>query len=102
MKDGGGEDLELLAPFKGDLKKKICIGAVSHRSLQADRPEDVAGGNRKALKNIPPDRFIVSTDCGVGRPGLKCEIAVFQATGHSQGVYTVRPELRLPHTTIPP
>ena len=33
------DDLE---PLKHDLKKKICIGAVSHRSLQADRPEDVA------------------------------------------------------------
>ncbi len=54
MKDRNQRDLELFAPFKNDLKKKICIGAVSHRTLQADRPEDVAGEIRKALKYIPP------------------------------------------------
>jgi 5-methyltetrahydropteroyltriglutamate--homocysteine methyltransferase len=43
MKDRNQRDLELFEPLKHDLKKKICIGAVSHRSLQADRPEDVAG-----------------------------------------------------------
>jgi len=46
-------DLELFAPLKHDLKKKICIGAVSHRTLQADRPEDVAGEIRKALRFNP-------------------------------------------------
>src|SRR5216117_4616938 len=50
MKDRNQRDLELFEPIKHDLKKKICIGAVSHRSLQADRPEDVAGEIRKALK----------------------------------------------------
>ena len=43
MKDRDQKDLELFEPFKNDLKKKICIGAVSHRALQADRPEEVAG-----------------------------------------------------------
>ena len=42
MKDRNFRDIELFAPLKGELKKKICIGAVSHRTLQADRPEDVA------------------------------------------------------------
>src|SRR5258708_32580665 len=48
MKDRGQKDLELFAPFKNDLKKKIAIGAVSHRMLQADRPEDVAGANSRS------------------------------------------------------
>jgi len=42
MKDRNQKDLELFAPFKNDLKKKIGLGAVSHRTLQADRPQDVA------------------------------------------------------------
>src|SRR6266498_5187395 len=67
MKDRGQKDLELFAPFKNDLKKKIAIGAVSHRMLQADRPEDVAGEIRKALKYIPAEKLIVSSDCGFGR-----------------------------------
>ena len=33
------KDLELFEPIKRDLKKKICIGAVSHRALQADRTD---------------------------------------------------------------
>src|SRR5712691_5012658 len=32
MKDRGQRDLELFEPLKHDLKKKICVGAVSHSS----------------------------------------------------------------------
>ena len=60
MKDRNQKDLELFEPVKHDLKKKIAVGAVSHRTLQADRPEDVAGEIRKALKYIPGERLIVS------------------------------------------
>ncbi len=42
MKDRGFRDIELFGAYKGKLPKKICIGAVSHRTLQADRAEDVA------------------------------------------------------------
>src|SRR5260370_1079460 len=67
MKDRNQQDLELFAPFRNDLKKKVCIGAVSHRALQADRPEDVAGEIRKALKYIPAASLIVSSDCRCGQ-----------------------------------
>jgi 5-methyltetrahydropteroyltriglutamate--homocysteine methyltransferase len=100
MKDRGRKDLELLAPFKGDLKKKICIGAVSHRSLQADRPEDVAGEIRHALKYIPPERLIVSSDCGFGRQGCNREIAFYKASAIAQGCNIVRRELGLPATYV--
>ena len=59
MKDRNMREIELFAPFKDELKKKICIGAVSHRTLQADRPEDVAANIRQALKYIPAG----TTDC---------------------------------------
>src|SRR4029077_12385486 len=52
MKERGQKDPELFAPFKNDLKKKVGSGAVSHRSLQAVRPEEVAGEIRKALRYI--------------------------------------------------
>jgi 5-methyltetrahydropteroyltriglutamate--homocysteine methyltransferase len=78
MKDRDQKDLELFEPFKHDLKKKICLGAVSHRTLQADRPEDVAAQVRKALKYIPPERLIVSSDCGFGRQGCNREILFLQ------------------------
>jgi 5-methyltetrahydropteroyltriglutamate--homocysteine methyltransferase len=101
MKDRNQRDLELFEPLKHDLKKKICIGAVSHRSLQADRPEDVAGEIRKALKYIPPERLIVSSDCGFGRQGCNREIAFYKASAIAQGCNIVRGELGLPVTSVP-
>ena len=86
MKDRNQRDLELFEPLKHDLKKKICIGAVSHRTLQADRAEDVAGEIRKALKYIPAERLIVSSDCGFGRQGCNREIAFYKATRDRPGL----------------
>ena len=48
MTDRNFREIELFGEMKGKLPKKICIGAVSHRNLQADRPEDVAARIRKA------------------------------------------------------
>src|SRR5260370_38661278 len=83
MKDRNQKELEIFEPFKHDLKKKIGLGAVSHRTLQADRPEDVAAEIRKALKHIPAGRLIVSSDCGFGRQGCNREIAFSKATAIS-------------------
>ncbi len=101
MKDRGFKDIELFDRFKHDLKKKVCIGAVSHRTLQADRPEDVAAEIRKALKHIPPERLVVSSDCGFGRQGCNREIAFYKAAAIAQGCNIVRKELGLPTTYIP-
>jgi 5-methyltetrahydropteroyltriglutamate--homocysteine methyltransferase len=104
MKDRNQRDLELFEPFfsKGrDTRKKIAIGAVSHRSLQADRPEDVAAEIRKALKVIPPESLIVSSDCGFGRQGCNREIAFYKASAIAQGCNIVRRELGLATTYVP-
>ena len=90
MKDRNQKDIELFAPFRNDLKKKICIGAVSHRTLQADRPEEVAGEIRKALKHIPVEQLIISSDCGFGRQGCNREIAFYKASAIAQGCNIVR------------
>ena len=73
---------------------------MSHRTLQADRPEDVAAEIRKALKYIPPERLIVSSDCGFGRQGCNREIAFYKATAIAQGCNIVRQELGLPTTYV--
>src|SRR5213083_314240 len=101
MKDRNQKDLELFAPFKNDLKKKIAIGAVSHRALQADRPEDVAGEIRKALKYIPAEQLIVSSDCGFGRQGCNREIAFYKASAIAQGANIVRRELGFAESPVP-
>jgi 5-methyltetrahydropteroyltriglutamate--homocysteine methyltransferase len=101
MKDRGQKDLDLFAPFRNDLKKKICVGAVSHRTLQADRAEDVAAEIRSALRYIPVEQLIVSSDCGFGRQGCNREIAFYKASAIAQGCNIVRRELGLPTTEIP-
>lgn len=101
MKDRNQKDLELLAPFRGALSKKICIGAVSHRTLQADRAEEVADEIRRALRYVAPEQLIVSSDCGFGRQGCNREIAFYKATAIAQGCNIVRAELGLPTTYIP-
>jgi 5-methyltetrahydropteroyltriglutamate--homocysteine methyltransferase len=101
MKDRNQKDLELFQPFKHSLKKKICLGAVSHRTLQADRPEEVAAEIRKALKCIPAERLIVSSDCGFGRQGCNREIAFYKASAIAQGCNIIRRELGLAVTYVP-
>ena len=64
--------------------KKIAVGVVSHRSLQVDRPEDVAERGRLALKHIDPKQLILSTDCGFGRQGCNRDIAFFKTTAIAQ------------------
>lgn len=101
MKDRDFKDIELFAPFRNDLKKKIAIGAVSHRTLQADRPEDVAAEIRRALEHIPPERLVVSSDCGFGRQGCNRDIAFYKASSIAQACNIVRAELGLETTYIP-
>jgi 5-methyltetrahydropteroyltriglutamate--homocysteine methyltransferase len=100
-KDRGMREIELLGPLMKDSKKKICIGAVSHRTLQVERPEDVASTVRHALRYIPTEKLIVSTDCGFGRQGCNREIAFFKTTAIAQGCNIVRKEQGLPTTYIP-
>jgi 5-methyltetrahydropteroyltriglutamate--homocysteine methyltransferase len=61
----------------------------------------VAGEIRKALKFIPPERLIISSDCGFGRQGCNREIAFYKATSIAQGANIVRKELGFPTTYVP-
>jgi 5-methyltetrahydropteroyltriglutamate--homocysteine methyltransferase len=99
-KDRNMREIELFAPFKGKLKKKISIGVVSHRTLQVERPDDVAATIRQALKHIAPEQLIISSDCGFGRQGCNRDIAFFKTASIAQGTNLVRKELGLPETRI--
>ncbi|MCK6475705.1 MAG: cobalamin-independent methionine synthase II family protein [Phycisphaerales bacterium] len=99
-KDRDMREVELLAPYMKNAGKKICVGAVSHRRLQVEQPEEVARTIRHALKFVPADRLIVSTDCGFGRQGCNREIAFFKTTSIAQGTNLVRRELGLDTSPI--
>ncbi len=101
MKDRGFKEIELFERFKSDPKKKVCVGVVSHRTLQADRAEDVAAEIRRALKHIRPENLVVSSDCGFGRQGCNREIAFYKASAIAQGANIVRKELGLEASYVP-
>lgn len=100
-KDRDMRELELLAPYMRAPGKKVCIGVVSHRRLQVEPPEEVAASIRHALRFVPAERLIISTDCGFGRQGCNRDIAFFKSVSIAQGTNIVRRELGLPVTQVP-
>ena len=89
-----GMDLELIG--KAITDKKIAIGVVDHRNLQVERPEQVADLVRRALKYIPVDRLVLSSDCGFGREGMSRRIAFYKMVAIVRGANLVRRDLGLP------
>lgn len=94
----GGRDLPLLGRYP--TSKKIAIGVVSHTNTVVEPPDVVAGLIRKALETIPPERLVISTDCGFGREGLNRRIALYKCIALVQGTNLVRRELGLPEAPI--
>jgi len=101
MTDRDFRDIELFGALKGRLPKKVCVGVVSHRTLQVDRPEDVAARIRRALEHVAPEQLILSSDCGFGRQGCNRDIAFFKTSAIAQGANLVRRELGIPVTRVP-
>ena len=97
--DNGGDEIESFAKGLG-ADKKIAIGVVSHRTLQVERPEAVASLIRRALQFMPPERLIVSTDCGFGRQGMSRLHAFYKMVALVRGTNIVRRELGLPAADI--
>jgi 5-methyltetrahydropteroyltriglutamate--homocysteine methyltransferase len=95
----GGRDLSLLKHYRTD--KKIAIGVVSHTSTAVEPPEVVADLIRRALEWIPPERLILSSDCGFGREGLARRIAFYKSVAINLGANLVRRELKLPEVDVP-
>jgi 5-methyltetrahydropteroyltriglutamate--homocysteine methyltransferase len=84
----GGMDLEAIG--KRIREKKVAIGVVDHHTLQVETPEQVADLVRRALKHIPAERLVLSSDCGMGREGMSRRHAYYKM------VSIVRRELGLP------
>jgi 5-methyltetrahydropteroyltriglutamate--homocysteine methyltransferase len=94
-----GRDLPLLGRHRTD--KKIAIGVVNHSTAAVEPPEFVANLIRRALEYVPPERLVLSTDCGFGREGLARRIAFYKSVAISLGANIVRRELKLPEVPIP-
>jgi 5-methyltetrahydropteroyltriglutamate--homocysteine methyltransferase len=92
------DGLDLEAIGKTITGKKIAIGVVDHRNLQVETPEQVASTIRKALRVIPAERLVVTSDCGFGREGMSRRIAFFKMVAIVRGTNIVRKELGLPES----
>jgi 5-methyltetrahydropteroyltriglutamate--homocysteine methyltransferase len=86
-----------LAAIGGTIQdKKIVIGVIDHHTLQVERPDEVAALIREALKHVPPQRLIISSDCGMGREGMARRHATYKMVAMVLGTNIVRKELGLP------
>jgi len=90
----GGIDLEAIG--KTITEKKIAIGVIDHHVLQVENPDEVAEKIRAALKYIPPERLVISTDCGMGREGMSRRHAFYKIVSLVLGTNMVRKELGFP------
>jgi len=89
-----GMDLEAIGQHITDMK--VAIGVIDHHSLQVERPEAVAEHIRRALKSIPAERLVISSDCGMGREGMSRRHALYKMGALVQGTNIVRKELGVP------
>ena len=93
-----GMDLEAFGKIITD--KKICIGVIDHHSLQVERPDEIAEHIRRALKYIPAERLVLSSDCGMGREGMSRRHAYYKTVSLVLGTNMVRKELGLPEAEV--
>ncbi len=90
----GGMDLEAIG--KTIAGKKIAIGVIDHHTLQVEGPDEVAAQIRAALKYIPAERLVISSDCGMGREGMSRRHAFYKMVSLVLGTNMVRKELGFP------
>lgn len=93
-----GRDLPLLKHHKTN--KKIAIGVINHTATTVEPPALVANLIRKALEYVPPERLVISADCGFGREGLSRRIAFYKCVSLVLGTNIVRKELGLPEVEV--
>ena len=102
--DADAVTFETCSSGPGDLKaigeiitdKKIVIGVIDHHTLQVERPDEIADLIRHALKHVPAERLIISSDCGMGREGMGRRHASYKMVSMVLGTNIVRKELGLP------
>jgi 5-methyltetrahydropteroyltriglutamate--homocysteine methyltransferase len=76
--------------------KKVVIGVIDHHTLQIERPDQVADLIREASQHIPPERLIISSDCGMGREGMSRRHAQYKMVAMVLGTNIVKKELGIP------
>jgi 5-methyltetrahydropteroyltriglutamate--homocysteine methyltransferase len=60
------------------------------------KPRKAAALTVAVLKHIPPERMVISSDCGMGREGKSRRHAQYKMVAMVLGTNIVRKEMRLP------
>jgi 5-methyltetrahydropteroyltriglutamate--homocysteine methyltransferase len=94
----GAIDLEAIG--REITEKKVAIGVIDHHTLQVETPDEIAALLRRALEHIPPERLVVSSDCGMGREGMSRRHAFYKIVSLVLGTNVVRGELGLPQAEV--
>jgi 5-methyltetrahydropteroyltriglutamate--homocysteine methyltransferase len=66
---------------------------IDHHTLQIERPDQVAALIREALRYLPPERLVISSDCGMGREGMSRRHAQYKIVAMVLGTNIVRKEI---------
>ena len=69
---------------------------IDHHTLQVERPDEIAALIRTALKSVPAERLIISSDCGMGREGMGRRHATYKMVSMVLGTNIVRKEIGAP------
>ena len=93
-RSSGAGDLPAIGREIKDMK--VGIGVIDHHTLQVESPQEVAEAIRQALEQIPADRLVVCSDCGMGREGMRRRHALYKMTSLVLGTNIVRAELGIP------
>jgi 5-methyltetrahydropteroyltriglutamate--homocysteine methyltransferase len=83
-------DVDVLKQLPRD--KSIAAGVIDVRTLEVEAPEQVAARIRKVLEHVPPERVVLTTDCGMKQLPRYC--AFHKLRSLAAGARMVREEIR--------
>ena len=80
----------------GGAERSGKLAHADRDKLLASMTDEIAEHIRRALKYIPAERLILSSDCGMGREGMSRRHAFYKMVSMVRGTNIVRKELGLP------
>ena len=86
----GFRELEALRDFPQD--KVLGIGVIDAKNTMVESVEQIAGYIRKGLEIVPPERLLISPDCGLGY--FSRTVAYAKLRNMGEAVKLVRAELQ--------
>lgn len=92
MHEMAGRDFAEIASFKNFPSDRIlCAGVINDHEMQIEQVEDVVDGIRRIADVVPPERLMVSPDCGLR--WLPRHVAAQKLVVMGEAARTVRAEL---------